>query len=100
MPHAPHHSPRPPSGRRTVLTVLALAATVIALAAGCGDNKDGARHESTASPSATGKPSPSATDGTNLTACQDGTCEVQVRTGDQIKVNPTFGLDTFTVKSI
>jgi hypothetical protein len=80
--------------------MVALAATLIALAAGCGDNKSSAKHEPTASPSAPARPSPSAADGTNLTACQDGTCEVQVRTGDQIKVNPTFGLDMFTVKSI
>ena len=39
-------------------------------------------------------------DGTNLTACQDADCEVEVRVGDVLQVDATFGVDAITVTSV
>ena len=43
---------------------------------------------------------PAARDGTDLAACQDADYAVELRVGDQLKIDPAFGLDAMTVKSI
>jgi hypothetical protein len=41
-----------------------------------------------------------AADGSDLAACQDASCVVEVRQGDRLKINAKFGLDAITVKAI
>ncbi|WP_285704582.1 hypothetical protein [Microtetraspora sp. NBRC 16547] len=37
---------------------------------------------------------------TNLAACADADCEVEVRPGDRLKINSRFGVDAITVNSV
>ena len=88
--------------RRAFVAVLLLAAT------GCGGTaKDDA---ATASPSATSPsavspkptttPLPAAADGTKLSACRDGKCEVQVSVHDVIHPPARYGLQDMTITKI
>jgi len=51
-------------------------------------------------PAPTSPALPAAPDGNNLAACQDADCAVVLRVGDQLTIDPAFGLDAMTVKSI
>ncbi|MDP9869742.1 MULTISPECIES: hypothetical protein [Streptosporangium] len=44
--------------------------------------------------------SPRASDGTDLAACQDADCEVEVRPGDRLRIDAGFGVDEITVRSL
>ena len=77
---------RPHTGSRSRAAVGLLAAVAVTALAGCGDDgKDAAPASSSpaATTPATTPPtpsaSPSAADGTNLRACRDGSCEVEVK---------------------
>jgi hypothetical protein len=101
---------------------LVLAACAITLAPGCGGAgiPDGSPQSPTgpsspastpssafitSAPQSTAPPAPpppslpSAADGSDLDACADADCTVQVRDGDEIALDSTFGLDTITVSS-
>jgi hypothetical protein len=41
-----------------------------------------------------------ASDGTDLAACKDAECEVEVVPGDRLKINPRFGVHAISVKSV
>lgn len=43
---------------------------------------------------------PRAVDGADVAACADGSCEVRVRAGDEVRFEDRIGLDTFTVVSV
>lgn len=43
---------------------------------------------------------PDASNGTDLEACEDADCEVEVRSGDRLKIDTAFGVDAITVKSV
>lgn len=43
---------------------------------------------------------PDAADGSGLDACADGDCEVRVSESDEIPIDPSFGIDNFTVAEI
>ncbi|GAA4906022.1 hypothetical protein LX16_3431 [Stackebrandtia albiflava] len=95
---------------RKALVLIVLTATL----AGCGGSQTGELTEpvdgepggpaETGAPAETGSPSeaglPEAADGSDLTACEDGNCEVVVTESDEIPVDPAFGVDLFTVESI
>jgi hypothetical protein len=93
-----------------------IAVTLTALLAGCGSAEESVRPAapvpaqppaaapgnpaaSTPSP-VQASPSAKASNGTDLAACKDADCEVEVREGDRLKIDPRFGLDTITVRSI
>lgn len=99
--------PRPP--RPPVFVVLAFS--VVLLLTGCGSNDSSdsdstrakkpspptrsapppAKSPSSAPPPTQSPPRPKAADGTNLAACGDGTCEVEVKIGDVISVKNRSG---------
>jgi hypothetical protein len=92
------------------------AVTVVALLAGCGSGEapqrtaaapsnsasaPGATQASPALPEASTSPAlPKASNGTDLAACKDADCEVEVRSGDRLKIDAKFGVDAITVKSL
>jgi hypothetical protein len=43
---------------------------------------------------------PKAADGTDTGACDDGTCEVEMSKGDELRPKSSYGVDRFTVESI
>ena len=43
---------------------------------------------------------PKAADGTDLAACTDAVCEVEVKSGDELKIDAKFRVDTVIVKAI
>jgi hypothetical protein len=96
----------PARASRAVPTVL----TVAALLAGCDAGEvpspqpaatpSSSASATTTSPAPTSPALPNATDGTNLAACQDADCEVEVRVGDRLDVDAAFGVDAITVTSV
>ncbi|GLW98171.1 hypothetical protein Misp02_22580 [Microtetraspora sp. NBRC 16547] len=52
------------------------------------------------SPSQVSPSRPVASKRTNLAACADADCEVEVRPGDRLKINSRFGVDAITVNSV
>lgn len=81
--------------------------------ASCGTGNVEARPEAPATPPNSASPStskpagpgigilPAAPDGTDLDACADGTCEVQVKPGDKITFKEdSLGVDVLKVKSV
>ncbi|MEU6425144.1 hypothetical protein ABZ860_04540 [Microbispora sp. NPDC046973] len=95
------------SAARLVLT----AGSVTALLAGCGEvparsfaavpeNRPVAFAPASprpfVTPTSSPLPSPSATPG-DLAGCRDGDCEVRVRVGDAIPIDPRLGVDEITV---
>jgi hypothetical protein len=90
---------------RLVIGVLALAGL-----AGCGGSSDDAPTPSASAAPGTAVPSPTipsasptapqAADGTKLSACRDGRCEVIVSAGDKISGLTRFGLEQLTVKTV
>ncbi|MFJ9885406.1 hypothetical protein ACIQRW_06060 [Streptomyces sp. NPDC091287] len=105
----------PTPSRRT--TLVALASAVALLLTGCGsdgsDISDGAAPEKSPAPTRSVAPPskaptpppppakssslPKAADGTDLAACGDGTCEVEVKTGDVISVKSSSGVEEFMI---
>lgn len=97
--------------------VWSAAVTVGALLAGCGSGEAPAQRTATepgnpastrgtaqTSPkppeASTSPASPKASNGTDLAACKDADCEVEVRPGDRLKIDARFGVDAITVKSL
>jgi hypothetical protein len=93
-----------------------VAVTLTVLLAGCGSAETPAQPPAaapaqppagvTGSPAAAptaASPSPSvpaASDGTDLAACRDADCEVEVREGDRLRIDARFGVDSITVRSL
>ncbi|WP_203972790.1 hypothetical protein [Planotetraspora silvatica] len=95
----------------------AAAAAAVALLAGCGSGEEPTQRSAAASSNSASTPevalasplppeastspaSPKAANGTDLAACKDADCEVEVRPGDRLKIDAKFGLDSITVKSL
>jgi hypothetical protein len=99
-----------------VSRVLFAAVTAVALLAGCSSGEaptrriaasgnaastPGATQVSPALPETSTSPAlPKAANGTDLAACKDADCEVEVRSGDRLKIDAKFGVDAITVKSL
>jgi len=94
----------------------AAAVAAVALLAGCGSGEAPTRRSAAASSDSAPTPGaaqesplpqetstspalPKASNGTDLAACKDADCEVEVRPGDRLKIDAKFGLDAITVKS-
>ncbi|MEW9530172.1 hypothetical protein [Microbispora sp. NPDC049125] len=90
-------SPGTPVGPATPVATAETAAAGASAGASAG-----ATSAATATPIAVGeRSSPSATPhSTDLAACRDGDCEVEVRRDDRLKVDPKFGVDSVTVVSL
>lgn len=88
---------------RTVIGVTALS-----LAAGCGGGGGHERTSPTPAPTSatavpttkTAEPPLTAADGSRLSACQKGRCEVLVSAGDRIHPPARLGVPVITVKTI
>ncbi|WP_406301164.1 S8 family peptidase [Streptomyces sp. NBC_00885] len=81
------------------------AKTVESVSNGAAPPADSSSSPPSAPSSPPPSPSPSAgngqaADGTDLSACFDNTCEVEVTGGDTIKLDGTAGVDEFTVDSV
>lgn len=98
---------------RNTLAAVALTALTLPVLAGCGsDDPDAgptrsptpaARSSSASpspSPSPTGPTLPPAADGTDVSACYDGSCEVRVRAPKNIPMAPKTGIARLTVQRI
>jgi hypothetical protein len=84
---------------------LVAGALLLAGLAGCGGRSDDAPTRSApAAPSPTIPPAsptaPRAADGSDLSACRDGRCEVIVAAGDRISPLTRFGLQALTVRTV
>ncbi|WP_329259292.1 hypothetical protein OG417_22315 [Actinoallomurus sp. NBC_01490] len=94
----------PSAGVRAFAPVVLVSVTALTLA-GCGAGERGSDGASpsarTSSRSAAPSPTPrQAADGTKLSACEDGTCEVTVTGRARIPVNRKSGLASLKVRSI
>lgn len=90
-----------------------LTATLLALSlvlTGCGSADEGrissgsSSADTTTDPNPTADPTDSATvglpeaaDGTDVSACFDGNCEILATSALEVPVDPDFGVDTFTI---
>ncbi|OON73876.1 hypothetical protein [Streptomyces tsukubensis] len=101
-------------------TPVVLASAVALLLAGCGsdgsDNSNSGAPQKSHGPTRSATPPskaptsspppaktsspPKAVDGTNLAACGDGTCEVEVKTGDVISVKSSSGAKEFMITGL
>lgn len=95
--------------RVRVVTWIGGVLTIAAVLVGCGSAPaappaPGSAGSSTpttsSSPSAPASPVPPAADGTNLDACRDGRCEVVVRSGTVIPLDPSFGVARLLVARV
>jgi hypothetical protein len=81
-----------------------LAATVLlALIAGCGDSTPAGEPTPTGSPAPSPTPSApasTAADGTDLGACEDGTCEVRIDSSSSIELDGGLTVESLEVASI
>ena len=57
---------------------------------------------STPTPTSTTKAAPklTAADGTNVSACRDGRCQIQVRAGTTIPLSPGLGMTSFKILDV
>jgi hypothetical protein len=72
---------------------------VAALLAGCADEQSPKVGVESNSPISSPL-LPKAADGTDLAACTDAVCEVEVKSGDELKIDAKFRVDTVIVKAI
>jgi hypothetical protein len=85
------------------LPVLALLA--LGTAAGCQPDSPDQRADPSSSPTTTTAaakptPTPTAKDGTDLSACADGSCEIEVRAGQQVATPAGMGMKSLKVTRI
>lgn len=99
-----HVTPKKLNPAKAILTVVLVASAALTLLAGCGGGDTPSKQNSHAKPNSSAPASPralsEATDGTNLAACRDANCAVDVRVADRLAIDSTFGLDSITVKAI
>ncbi|MGI8648239.1 MAG: hypothetical protein DLM55_01685 [Acidimicrobiales bacterium] len=100
-------TPKKLNPAKAVLTVVLVASAALTLLAGCGGGGEGdtpSKQNSHTQPSgsapASSRALSEAADGMNLAACRDANCAVDVRVGDRLTVDSTFGVDSITVKAI
>ncbi|MGW8526381.1 MULTISPECIES: hypothetical protein [Nocardiopsidaceae] len=104
-------SPKAPVPSRSVALSALCASAVVLTLAGCGGPAQppeevpsaGVPSTPPTSPSTSPSASPSPvapSDGTDLAACSDGDCEVEVTAPAEVDLDPEFAIDTLTIDSI